>query len=133
MSFTRINLPSTISFVSIDTRTAPNKVVMLPAASTVSGRLFTIKDQYGGAGLSSYMLSTVGMDKIDGRNWVYTFSNSYGAISFLSDGRVGWRVVGLYDGSSTAIPPVVSGGVFSRAVHIKKHFDIYLDLEGLEL
>ena len=113
MSFTRINLPSTISFVSIDTRTAPNKVVMLPAASTVSGRLFTIKDQYGGAGLSTYMLSTVGMDKIDGRNWVYTFSNSYGAISFLSDGRVGWRVVGLYDGSSTAIPPVVSGGVFS--------------------
>ena len=106
MSFTIVNLPSTISFVSIDTRTGPNKVIMLPAASTVTGRLFTIKDQYGGAALSTYTLSTVGMDKIDGRNWVYTFSNSYGAISFLSDGRVGWRVVGLYDGSSTAIPPV---------------------------
>jgi hypothetical protein len=105
MSFTSINLPSTISFVSIDTRTGPNKVIMLPAASTVTGCFYTIKDQYGGAGLSSYMLSTIGMDKIDGRNWVYTFSSSYGAISFLSDGRVGWRVVGLYDGSQTAIPP----------------------------
>ena len=104
MSFTRINLPSTISFVSVDTRTGPNKVIMLPAASTVTGRLFTIKDQYGGAALSTYMLSTVGMDKIDGRNWIYTFSNAFGAISFLSDGRVGWRVVGLYDGSSTALP-----------------------------
>jgi hypothetical protein len=104
MSFTRLNLPSTVSFVSIDTRTAPNKVIMLPAASTVTGRLFTIKDQFGGAALSTYSLSTIGMDKIDGRNWIYTFSNAFGAISFLSDGRVGWRVVGLYDGSSTALP-----------------------------
>ena len=104
MSFTIVNLPSTVSFVSIDTRTAPNKVIMLPAASTVMGRLFTIKDQYGGASLSTYILSTVGMDKIDGRTWLYTFSNAFGAISFLSDGRVGWRVVGLYDGSSTALP-----------------------------
>jgi len=111
MSFTSINLPSTISFVSIDTRTGPNKVIMLPAASTVTGRFYTIKDQYGGAALSTYRLSTIGMDKIDGRNWVYTFSNSYGAISFLSDGRVGWRVVGLYDGLSTAIPPVVIVGL----------------------
>jgi hypothetical protein len=108
MSFTSINLPSTTSFVSIDTRTGPNKVIMLPAASTVTGRLFTIKDQYGGAALSTYRLSTIGMDKIDGRNWIYTFSNAFGAISFLSDGRVGWRVVGLYDGSSTALP--VSSG-----------------------
>jgi hypothetical protein len=112
MSFTIVNLPSTVSFVSIDTRTAPNKVIMLPAASTVTGRLFTIKDQYGGAGLSTYRLSTIGMDKIDGRNWIYTFSNAFGAISFLSDGRVGWRVVGLYDGSSTALPrAVVSSSV----------------------
>ena len=104
MSFTIVNLPSTTCFVSIDTRTGPNKVIMLPAASTVTGRLFTIKDQYGGAGLSTYRLSTIGMDKIDGRNWIYTFSNAFGAISFLSDGGVGWRVVGLYDGSSTALP-----------------------------
>jgi len=107
MSFTIVNLPSTTSFVSIDTRTGPNKVIMLPAASTVTGRFYTIKDQYGGAALSTYTLSTVGMDKIDGRNWLYTFSNAFGAISFLSDGRVGWRVVGLYDGTSTAIPPTV--------------------------
>ena len=104
MSFTIVNLPSTTSFVSIDTRTGPNKVIMLPAASTVTGRFFTIKDQFGGAALSTYMLSTIGMDKIDGRNWLYTFSSAYGAISFLSDGRVGWRVTGIYDGSSTAIP-----------------------------
>jgi len=83
---------------------------MLPAASTVMGRLFTIKDQYGGAALSTYRLSTIGMDKIDGRNWIYTFSNAFGAISFLSDGRVGWRVVGLYDGTSTALP-VSSGSI----------------------
>jgi len=108
MSFTIVNLPSTNSFVSIDTRTGPNKVIMLPAASTVTGRLFTIKDQYGGAALSTYTLSTIGMDKIDGRNWIYTFSNAFGAISFLSDGRVGWRVVGLYDGTSTAIAPLIS-------------------------
>jgi hypothetical protein len=74
------------------------------------GRLFTIKDQYGGAALSTYRLSTIGMDKIDGRNWIYTFSNAFGAISFLSDGRVGWRVVGLYDGTSTALP-VSSGSI----------------------
>ena len=108
MSFTIVNLPSTTSFVSIDTRTGPNKVIMLPAASTVTGRLFTIKDQYGGAALSTYRLSTIGMDTIDGRNSIYTFSNAFGAISFLSDGRVGWRVVGLYDGSQTALPPVVA-------------------------
>ena len=114
MSFTRINLPSTVSFVSIDTRTAPNKVIMLPAASTVTGRLFTIKDQYGGAGLSTYMLSTIGMDKIDGRNWLYTFSNAFGAVSFLSDGRVGWRVVGLYDGSSTALPRAAVSSLYQH-------------------
>ena len=122
MSFTIVNLPSTVSFVSIDTRTAPNKVIMLPAASTVMGRLFTIKDQYGGAGLSTYRLSTIGMDKIDGRNWIYTFSNAFGAISFLSDGRVGWRVVGLYDGSSTAIPPVPPVAGLSPAPTIRYSF-----------
>ena len=122
MSFTIVNLPSTVSFVSIDTRTAPNKVIMLPAASTVTGRLFTIKDQYGGSALSTYTLSTIGMDKIDGRNWLYTFSNAFGAISFLSDGRVGWRVVGLYDGSSTAIPPVPPVAGLSPAPTVRYSF-----------
>lgn len=107
MSFTSITLPSTISFVSIDTRTGPFKVLMLPPASTIAGHLYTIKDQYGGSDKSTYTLSTNGLDKIDGIHYQFTFSSSYGSLSVISDGRVGWRVVGFYNGSQTAIPPVV--------------------------
>jgi hypothetical protein len=95
---------------------------MLPPASTLVGHLYTIKDQYGGSDKSTYTLSTNGLDKIDGLHYQFTFSSSYGSLSLMSDGRVGWRVVGFYDGSSTAIPPVPPVPGLSPAPTIRYSF-----------
>lgn len=113
MSVTNVNIPTTQSFVLVDTRTGPNKVLFLPAASTIQGRFLSIKDYYGGATASSMTISTTGLDRIDQRGIRYTLASSFGSVALISDGIRSWNMMGLYDGADTAAsinsaPPAVS-------------------------
>jgi len=106
MSVTNINIPTAQSFILVDTRTGPNKVLFLPAASTIQGRYLSIKDYFGGATNSSMTISTTGLDRIDQRGIRYTLASSFGSVMLLSDGARSWNMLGLYEGADTAIPSV---------------------------
>lgn len=101
MSFSNINIPSFTTLLPVDTRTNNLKVLFLPVASTNSGRLIIVKDYYGTASNSTFTISTIGTDLIDDVNVRYVFSNAFGAMSFLSDGRRSWRPMSLYNGLYT--------------------------------
>jgi len=103
MSVTNINIPTAQSFILVDTRTGPNKVLFLPAASTIQGRYLSIKDYFGGATNSSMTISTTGLDRIDQRAIRYTLASSFGSVMLLSDGARSWNMMGLYEGADTAI------------------------------
>jgi hypothetical protein len=115
MSVTNINIPTAQSFLLVDTRTGPNKVLFLPTASTIQGRYLSIKDYYGNATNSSLTISTTGLDRIDQRGIRYTLASSFGSVMLLSDGLRSWNMLGLYEGGDTAIGgvagPVSNGTV----------------------
>ena len=112
MSVTNVTIPTTQSFLLVDTRTGPNKVLFLPTASTIQGRYLSIKDYYGNATNSSLTISTTGLDRIDQRGIRYTLASSFGSVMLLSDGLRSWNMLGLYEGGDTALATsiVVSGG-----------------------
>ena len=110
MSVTNVNIPTTQSFVLVDTRTGPNKVLFLPAASTIQGRFLSIKDYYGGATASSMTISTTGLDRIDQGGIRYTLASSFGSVALISDGFRSWNMMGLYDGADTAASMLVIPG-----------------------
>lgn len=110
MSVTNINIPTTQSFLLIDTRTGPNKVLFLPAASTIQGRYLSFKDYYGNATASTVTISTSGLDRIDQRGIRYTLASSFGSVMLLSDGLRSWNMMGLYEGGDTAIGMVALPG-----------------------
>ena len=101
MSFSNITIPPFTSVVPVDTRTNRLKVLLLPTVSTNAGQFILFKDYYGTAGTSSFSISTTGTDLIDDFNFRYTFSNSFGSMAFVSDGRRSWRTIGLYNGGLT--------------------------------
>ena len=114
MSVTNVTIPTTQSFLLVDTRTGPNKVLFLPTASTFQGRYLSIKDYYGNATNSSLTISTTGLDRIDQRGIRYTLASSFGSVMLLSDGLRSWNMLGLYEGGDTAIGGVagpVSNGI----------------------
>jgi hypothetical protein len=115
MSVTNVTIPTTQSFLLVDTRTGPNKVLFLPTASTIQGRYLSIKDYYGNATNSSLTISTTGLDRIDQRGIRYTLASSFGSVMLLSDGLRSWNMLGLYEGGDTAIGgvagPVSNGTV----------------------
>jgi len=102
MSVTNINIPTAQSFILVDTRTGPNKVLFLPTASTIQGRYLSIKDYYGNANSSTLTISTTGLDRIDQSGSSYTLASSFGTVMLLSDGLRSWNMMGLYEGSDTA-------------------------------
>lgn len=108
MSVTNVNIPTTQSFVLVDTRTGPNKVLFLPTASTIQGRYLSIKDYYGNATASTLTISTTGLDRIDQRGIRYTLASSFGSVMLLSDGLRSWNMMGLYEGGDTAVGSVSS-------------------------
>jgi len=108
MSFSNITIPPYTSVVPVDTRTNSLKVLLLPTVSTNAGQFILFKDYYGTAGTSTFSISTTGTDLIDDINFRYTFSNSFGSMAFVSDGRSSWRTIGLYNGALTPV-----GGGFS--------------------
>ena len=106
MSVTNVNIPTAQSFLLVDTRTGPNKVLFLPAASTIQGRFLSIKDYYGNATASTITVSTTGFDRIDQRGIYYTLASSFGSVMLLSDGLRSWNMLGLYEGGDTATATV---------------------------
>ena len=112
MSVTNVTIPTTQSFLLVDTRTGPNKVLFLPTASTIQGRYLSIKDYYGNATASTLTISTTGLDRIDQRGIRYTLASSFGSVMLLSDGLRSWNMLGLYEGGDTAtsVAGVVSNG-----------------------
>ena len=108
MSVTNVTIPTTQSFLLVDTRTGPNKVLFLPTASTIQGRYLSIKDYYGNATNSSVTISTTGLDRIDQRGIRYTLASSFGSVMLLSDGLRSWNMLGLYEGGDTAVGSVSS-------------------------
>lgn len=93
MSFCNIQIPSNTTVLQVDTRNTAWKVVFLPTASTNQGRVLTIKDQYGTARISSFMISTTGLDLIDNVNNYYRFQSSLNSLTLLSDGRRSWQTI----------------------------------------
>jgi len=115
MSFTNINIPSSITCIPVDTRTTASKVFLLPAANENAGRLLMFKDYYGTASNSTFTISTIGADLIDDVNRAFTFRTTFGFFSLLSDGVNSWRTIGSYNGAQTPaalvsfVPTQISG------------------------
>lgn len=77
------------------------KIVYLPAASTVQGRTFFFKDICGNAAVSSIFLSTTGMDRIENTpSTLYGKINAaYGSALLASDGGINWMILQYYTGN----------------------------------
>ena len=103
--FSTLTIPNNVSIIPVDTRGNNLKVLYLPTVSTNGGRFLLFKDYYGTATNSTFTISTTGTDLIDDYNCLLSFSNSFGSVSFLADGRSSWRTIGMYDGLSTPAPP----------------------------
>jgi hypothetical protein len=87
-----VNPPATVTNLLLNTLTT-SKIVFLPAASTMSGHLYTIKDICGNAYTSSIFLSTTGLDTIDANATRATMSTQFGAVTLASDGLTNWMIL----------------------------------------
>jgi hypothetical protein len=114
MSFSTVTIPAGVSLIPVDTRRV-QKVLYLPTVSTNLGRYLHIKDFYGTSSNSTITISTTGTDLLDDVNSRFTFSNSFGSLSVVSDGLRSWRLINVYDGSLTPaaqpsfLPTQISG------------------------
>jgi hypothetical protein len=97
MSFSTVTIGAEGSLFFVDSRRC-QKVVFLPAASTVTGRSLLIKDVYGTSSNSTISLSTIGLDRIDDLTNRFILSNAFSMMNICSDGRIGWRTLDYYDG-----------------------------------
>ncbi len=87
-----VNPPAGVTNLLLNTMTS-NKIVFLPAASTMSGHLYTVKDICGNAYASSIFLSTTGVDTIDANSTRTTMSTIFGSVTVASDGLTNWMVL----------------------------------------
>jgi hypothetical protein len=94
---TVVTLPTNQSFFLADTRSGPNKMLLLPAASTMQGRYIAIKDYYGNATQSTLTISPTGLDKLDSLGSSYVLASSFGSVMLISDGIRSWNITGLYE------------------------------------
>lgn len=92
MSFTEVNIPTNTSFVGVDSRTQ-QKVLFLPAASTILGRYILFKDSYGTANINNFTISTQGQDRIDIYNSSILVSTASQSLSLLSYTNTNWAIL----------------------------------------
>jgi hypothetical protein len=111
MALVNISVPTNATFVPVDTRTNNLKVVLLPTASTMAGRLLTIKDYYGSANVSSFTVSTTGTDYLEGNAVRMTMSNTFATLSLVSDGFRTWSPYSFYTSSYVPFSPLQIGGL----------------------
>ena len=98
--FSTVTIPANVGIIPVDTRLV-RKVLYLPTVSTNAGRFLLLKDYYGTSFNSSFTISTTGTDLIDDVFPLYTFSNAYGGMSLVADGRRSWRITDIYNGAFT--------------------------------
>ncbi len=98
MSSSNVDIPPDRSIVAVNNLAGPNKVLFLPAASTVPGRFITIKDYYGNSGSSSFTVSTTSNNRIDRFNSSIVISTSFQCLTLLSDGISNWATVANENG-----------------------------------
>lgn len=117
MSISNINIPNTVSYLAVDSRNN-SKVLFLPSASTIVGRLITFKDYYGTANLNPFTISTVGLDRIDTYNSSILVSTSFQAMSLISYENTSWAILTNRDSalpSSSAGPAYDAAAFYSNA------------------
>jgi hypothetical protein len=111
-----IQIPPGSTSLLVDTRPGVSKLLQLPSVIANPGRVLMIKDFYGNASNSSFMISTTGTDYIEDVIRSYTFSNSFGSVNLLSDGASSWRFIGSYDGTASSTMNVVNKGVMASTI-----------------
>jgi hypothetical protein len=105
MSYCNIQIPVNATIFPVDTRYTSQKVLFLPTASTVGSRVLTIKDYYGTARISSFTLSTTGLDTIDGFRNFFRFTSSFQALTLASDGQTNWKTLSYFNDANTLQTP----------------------------
>lgn len=111
MALVNLSVPTNATFVPVDTRTTNLKVVLLPTASTMAGRMLTIKDYYGSANVSSFTVSTTGTDFMEGNSTRLTMSNAFATLNLVSDGIRTWSPYSFYTSSVIPFSPLQIGGL----------------------
>ena len=76
-------IPSTATLVNI-VNTA--NTIVFPPASEIQGRVLTVKDVNGTADTNPIIISTQGTNRFDGNTNIYTITNPFDAITFVSRG-----------------------------------------------
>lgn len=92
MSFISVDVPINRSFINVDS-TMNEKVLQLPAASTLQGRFITFKDFFGKANFYNFTISTTGLDRIDIYNSSIVVSTPFQSLSLLSYEVNGWSIL----------------------------------------
>ena len=110
MALVNLSVPTNATFIPVDTRTTNLKVLLLPTASTMAGRMLTIKDYYGTASVSSFVVSTTGTDYLEGNSIRVTMSNSFATLSLVSDGIRTWSPYSFYTNSVLPFSPLQIAG-----------------------
>jgi hypothetical protein len=93
-----INFPATTTLLVNTWNTS--KIVYLPAASTIGGKLLYIKDICGNSANSTIYISTKGLDTIENNfrpSTLYGFlSTNFASVLLAPDGRTNWMILQNY-------------------------------------
>jgi hypothetical protein len=111
MALVNLSVPANTTFIPVDTRTTNLKVVLLPTASTMAGRMLTIKDYFGTAAFSSFTVSTTGTDFLEGNSVRIRMSNTFATLNLVSDGVRTWSPYSFYTSSAVPFSPLQIGGL----------------------
>lgn len=112
MSFVTVDIPTTTSFLNVDTQ-SNSKVLYLPTASTIQGRFLTLKDFYGTANINNFTISTTGLDRIDIYNSSILISTSFQSISLLSYEKNGWSIL---TNQGSTLPSSITDTFYDTAI-----------------
>jgi len=90
--------------VNIDV-SSESKLIFLPAASTCIGTTFTLRDSKGAASTNAILVSTIGLDRLDGDSF-YFLTSTLETFKVMSLGNTSWSLVQR----TTTIPSVLASG-----------------------
>lgn len=118
MSYCNFYIPTNATVIPVDSRFTSQKVVLLPDAATVPGKILTIKDQYGTARISSFTISTIGNNTIDSYTNNYRFTSTLQSVTLFSDGVNNWRSLYYLSGLNNLQSPFSPSSISSLALWV---------------
>ena len=89
-SGTSYTAQSTDALIALNSSTLSAKSITIPSAS-VSGKSYTIKDEYGNAG--AYNITIAPTSGTIDNSSSFVISQNYGSITLIADGSTNWMVV----------------------------------------